>query len=77
MVLFYVPDRRKEDLRVDFADVPAGWHAASALHAAGANQSDSAPAYVAPSYDALVDGPVELGTFEKFQLCLLYTSRCV
>lgn len=68
MVLFYVPDRRKEDLRVDFADVPAGWHAASALHAAGANQSDSAPAYVAPSYDALVDGPVELGTFEKFQL---------
>jgi predicted metalloprotease with PDZ domain len=68
MVLFYVPDRRKEDLRVDFADVPAGWRAASALHPAGANQNDSAPAYVASNYDALADGPVELGTFEKFQL---------
>ena len=67
MILFYVPDRRQEDVRVDFADLPSEWQAATALRAA-ADQVGSEPAFAAANYDALVDGPIEFGTFEKFQL---------
>jgi predicted metalloprotease with PDZ domain len=67
MILFYVPDRRQEDVRVNFADLPADWHAATALRSA-ADQVGSETAFSAANYDALVDGPIEFGTLEKFQL---------
>ncbi len=67
-VLFYVPDRRAEDARVVFDDLPGSWRVATALRT-GEMAADPRPgAYVATSYDALVDAPVELGNFEEFRL---------
>ena len=62
-ILMYVPDRRAEDTQVAFHDVPAGWKPRPQLAAASA----SAIRYMAPSYDALVDAPVEAGKFEEFE----------
>ncbi len=61
-ILMYLPDRRAEDTQVTFENVPAGWNIASEL-AAGPQPSS----FVAPSYDALVDAPVEAGKFEEFK----------
>jgi predicted metalloprotease with PDZ domain len=68
MVLLYVPDRRAEDTKVDFDDVPEGWRAAVELDAAGAPAGHRSGAYVAASYDALVDAPVEIGRFDEFRM---------
>ncbi|MGH9817129.1 MAG: M61 family metallopeptidase, partial [Candidatus Acidiferrales bacterium] len=62
MVLFYVPDRRDEETRVTFSDLPAGWEVAVALEPGG-----QAAAFRAAGYDALVDAPVEIGKFERFR----------
>jgi predicted metalloprotease with PDZ domain len=70
MVLMYVPERRSEDDRVVFEDVPEGWRVAVELDAANAD-ADAAHhpnAYVAPNYDALVDAPVEIGHFDEFHM---------
>ncbi len=61
-ILMYVPDRRTENDEVSFTDIPAGWKLAAELSAGPVPNS-----YVAPSYDALVDAPVEAGTFEEFE----------
>jgi len=59
-VLMYVPNRRPEAVEVTFDDVPAGWKIVSEL------QPGSEPSsFSAPSYDALVDAPVEAGTFHQ------------
>ena len=68
MVLLYVPDRRAEDTKVDFDDVPEGWRVAVELDAAGAAAGHRSAAYVAASYDALVDAPVEVGRFDEFRM---------
>ena len=68
MVLLYVPDRRAEDTRVAFDDVPEGWRVAVELDAAGAAAGHHSGGYVAPSYDALVDAPVEIGQFDEFRI---------
>jgi predicted metalloprotease with PDZ domain len=68
MVLLYVPDRRAEDARVSFDDVPEGWQVAVELDAAGTAVGHHSGAYVAPSYDALVDAPVEIGHFDEFRI---------
>ena len=60
LVLFYVPHRREEDVRVEFADLPRDWRVAVALDAR------SPVSFAARDYDALVDAPVEMGTFEEF-----------
>jgi len=60
-VLMYGPARRDEDVSVEFVDVPAGWRIATALA-----PGQAANSFVAPSYDALVDAPVEIGKFEEF-----------
>lgn len=60
-VLMYGPARRNEDVSVEFVDVPAGWRIATALA-----PGQAANSFVAPSYDALVDAPVEIGKFEEF-----------
>ncbi len=67
MVLLYVPDRRKEDTRVIFEDAPGNWRTAVELDAAPASAS-STSGYVAPSYDAMVDAPVEIGQFDEFRI---------
>jgi predicted metalloprotease with PDZ domain len=61
-ILMYLPDRRQEDTLVRFVNLPPGWRTAAELAATPADNS-----YLAPSYDALVDAPVEAGKFEDFE----------
>jgi predicted metalloprotease with PDZ domain len=68
MVLLYVPDRRSEDTQVSFDDVPEGWRVAVELDAAGVAAGHRSSNYVASSYDALVDAPVEIGRFDEFRM---------
>ena len=64
MVLCYIPDRRAEESVVHFSDVPQNWRTAIELPASeGAGSTD----YRAPSYEALVDAPVEIGPLDMFQ----------
>lgn len=60
-ILMYLPDQRAEDASVTFDNLPGGWRTAAEL-APGA----AANAYVAASYDKLVDAPVEAGKFDEF-----------
>lgn len=62
-VLFYVPTRRAEESEVVYADLPANWQVAEELAGGGEERS-----FVAKSYDALVDAPAEIGTFQEFHL---------
>jgi predicted metalloprotease with PDZ domain len=68
MLLLYVPDRRTEDTQVAFDDVPEGWRVAVELDAAGIVSGHHSGAYVAPSYDALIDAPAEIGHFDEFRI---------
>jgi predicted metalloprotease with PDZ domain len=68
MLLLYVPDRRGEDTKVAFDGVPDGWRVAVELDAAPITAGGRSAAYVAPSYDALVDAPVEIGHFDEFRM---------
>jgi predicted metalloprotease with PDZ domain len=68
MVLLYVPDRRTEDTKVAFDDMPEGWRVAVELDSAGTAEGHHSSAYVAPSYDALVDAPAEIGHFDEFRM---------
>jgi predicted metalloprotease with PDZ domain len=68
MVLLYVPDRRAEDDKVGFEDVPEGWRVAVELDSAGPSTSGHAGPYNAPNYDSLVDAPVEIGNFDEFHM---------
>jgi predicted metalloprotease with PDZ domain len=61
-ILFYVPGRRAEQSRVFFVALPEKWKIAVELPAGEAGNS-----FMAPSYDALVDAPVEIGPFEEFR----------
>lgn len=61
-ILFYVPDRRSEDVKVAFADLTAGWKTAMELPTAGGPNL-----YAALNYDSLVDAPAELGAFDEFK----------
>jgi predicted metalloprotease with PDZ domain len=60
-VLMYVPGRRSEQAEVQFEDVPADWRLIAELR-----RGPDPNSFVAPSYDALVDAPVEAGTFDEF-----------
>jgi predicted metalloprotease with PDZ domain len=60
-VLMYVPDRRFESVDVQFDSLPADWKLIAELPA-GPNPNS----FVASSYDALVDAPVEASNFEEF-----------
>jgi predicted metalloprotease with PDZ domain len=60
-VLMYVPDRRAEPVEVQFQDVPTSWKMIAELRPGPKPDS-----FVAPNYDALVDAPVEAGTFDEF-----------
>lgn len=62
-VLFYVPTRREEQSEVAYQDLPADWRVAEELPAGKETGS-----FLATSYDALVDAPAEIGTFQEFPL---------
>ena len=66
MVLLYVPERRSEDTTVAFDHVPDGWRVAVELGQATEAAGQEHSFYMAPSYDALVDAPVEIGNFDEF-----------
>ncbi len=59
-ILMYVPERRSEDTEVTFEELPANWKVVSELPAG--KQPNS---FIASSYDALVDAPVEAGNFDE------------
>jgi len=63
-LLFYIPDRRAEDVSIAFPGVPAAWRIAVALKPS----SNASSSFVAATYDALVDAPVEIGPFTEFRL---------
>jgi len=69
MVLFYVQERRSEDVALTITGAPADWRVESSLSRTisqpGENRSLS---FHAPTYDALADVPVELGKFEEFDI---------
>jgi predicted metalloprotease with PDZ domain len=58
-ILMYVPELRRSPAMVRFADGPANWKLASAL------ASPSPGEFTAPNYDQLVDGPIEMGSFQQ------------
>jgi predicted metalloprotease with PDZ domain len=60
-ILLYAPDRRSEDVSLAFTAAPTGWRIATAL-----DPGPSASTFVAPNYDALVQGPIEIGEFTDF-----------
>jgi predicted metalloprotease with PDZ domain len=59
-VLFYIPDRRHEPAQVQFI-LPPSWKLVTLMP-----EDSRSGEYVAPSYDALVDSPVEAGEFQMY-----------
>jgi predicted metalloprotease with PDZ domain len=78
MILFYVPERRTENVRLYIPNPPDNWRAASAS-SRGVAMASARWRYVfeAPNYDELADGPIEVGKFEEFQLSGLPEIRVV
>jgi predicted metalloprotease with PDZ domain len=69
MILFYVPERRDESVKLSIPNPPDNWKAASAtkselLQTGGVRVYS----FEAPGYEALADGPIEVGRFEELQL---------
>ncbi len=64
-ILVYADDTRGDESAIEFRNIPAGWKTATSL-------SQQGPYYQAKNYDALVDAPVEMGTFEEND----FTSDC-
>lgn len=58
--LFYIPGERDRQATIHF-DVPAGWKVVTLIE-----RSPGSDAYQAPSYDSLVDSPVEAGQFQIY-----------
>lgn len=69
MILMYAPGRRSEGVVLELPDVPDGWRVASGVPA-GATQARHGAGFTtnAKTYDDLVDGPMEIGKFEEFEL---------
>jgi predicted metalloprotease with PDZ domain len=69
MILLYVPERRSESVSLGIPNPPSDWNAISAS-AHGVESMGGARKFFfeAPSYDALADGPIEVGKFEEFEL---------
>src|SRR5437763_9840495 len=57
-VLMYPVDARNSPLTLHFSHVPNAWHIVTPLKLAD-------DAFLAESYDRLVDSPVEIGTFQE------------
>jgi predicted metalloprotease with PDZ domain len=57
-ILLYADDTRGDESDLEFRSIPAGWNTATSL-------SPQGQGYQAKDYDALVDAPIEMGTFEE------------
>jgi predicted metalloprotease with PDZ domain len=69
MILLYVANRRSEDVRLALPDVPRPWQVESATPTLEASMGGARNfALDAKSYDALVDGPIEIGNFKDFSV---------
>ncbi len=69
MILFYVPARREEEVNLTVSFSSATWSAAGALlHTSFVSGQNHADTFKAPSYDALADGPIEIGKIDVFEL---------
>jgi predicted metalloprotease with PDZ domain len=69
MILLYVPDRRAENVMLNIPNLPGNWRAASAS-AGGIDFLGGTRVFffTAPTYDGFADGPIEIGTFQEFDL---------
>ncbi len=61
-ILFYLPDRRSEDVVIEYTALPVGWKVAQELPPGPTGNT-----FVAASYDALADAPAELSAFSEFR----------
>jgi len=70
MILMYVPNRRDEEVWLTFRDIPQEWRFASALvqQRVFSDVPASSTTFTASSFDALADGPMEIGKFQEFDL---------
>jgi predicted metalloprotease with PDZ domain len=69
MVFLYVPDRRAESASIFVNDVPPDWEIESASPWEITQRGGHRVIVIqSPSYDALTDGPIEIGKFQEFDL---------
>ena len=69
MVLFYVPARQAETVSLSVTFSSAAWRAAGPLLSAHAEEGRMQSAlFNAANFDALADGPIEVGKFDEFEL---------
>ena len=68
MILFYVTERRGEDVHLALTGMPATWRAAAAPQSGGSMGGARNFALDAKSYDALADAPIEISAFKEFSL---------
>src|SRR5262249_430724 len=68
MMLLYIPERRGEETHLVFDDLPPNWRVAVELNMTGAAAQRHTATFTAPTYDALVDAPAELGQFEELRV---------
>lgn len=69
MVFLYVPDRRAESASIFVNDVPPDWGIESASPWENTQRGGHRVIVIqSPSYDALADGPIEIGKFQEFDL---------
>ena len=69
MILFYIPGRRSENVRLSIPSPPDNWGVASATRG-GIDFAGSVRTYFfdALSFDALADGPIEAGKYDEFDV---------
>ncbi len=69
MILFYIPERRSEDVKLNIPNPPENWRPGTASFA-GIDSAGGARTFFfkAPTFDALADGPIEIGNFQEFDL---------
>jgi predicted metalloprotease with PDZ domain len=69
MVFMYIPDRRNETVSLKLCDLPVGWQSATSLASSIERENRNRVTTIkASNYDSLVDGPIEVGTFELFRI---------
>ena len=57
-ILVYADDTRGDESAIEFRNIPTGWKTATSL-------SQQGQGYQARNYDAIVDAPIEMGTFDE------------